>query len=275
MPVDLPAVGRFLQQTLNPRVPAAVWARAVDVPWPVDAPNRGFLARQDDAVVGAYLAYYSVRPVGGVTEQICNLGAWSVLEEHRFQGLRLLRALLAQNEWQFTDLSPSGNVVPLNRKLGFLDLDTATAVLPNRPWAQRGVTTTSAPELLEDSLTGPELRVYRDHRDASAAHHVLLRSGSDVCHVIVRRDRRKGANAFASVLYASDPELLRGCAPALGRHLLLHLGVPATLVELRIARGTPQGTATVRPGRPKMYHGDRLAADDVDYLYSELTCLPW
>ena len=64
-------------------------------------------------------------------------------------------------------------------------------------------------------------------------------------------------------------------APALGSHLLRRLGVPVTLAELRVVHGHPRGTATVRPGRPKMFKGDRLDPQSVDYLYSELTCLPW
>ena len=192
------------------------WSRAVSVPWNVDAPNHGFVARRDEDVVGAYLAYYSVRPVAGREECMCNLGASSVLEEHRFQGIRLLRAVLSQRGWQFTDLSPSGNVVPLNRKLGFVDLDTTTAVVPNRPWGLRGVSVTTRPEEVESALSGDDLRVFRDHRDAAAARMVLLRAGTDHSLVVVRRDRRKDVNAFASILYASDPEVLRWLPPPWG-----------------------------------------------------------
>ena len=39
-----------------------------------------------------------------------------------------------QDGYHFTDLSPSGNVVALNRRLGFTQLDTATALVPNLPW---------------------------------------------------------------------------------------------------------------------------------------------
>ena len=50
----------------------------------------------DNAVVGAYLAFYSERMIDGRAEPFCNLGAWCVLPSYRFHSLRLLNALLAQ-----------------------------------------------------------------------------------------------------------------------------------------------------------------------------------
>ena len=104
-----------------------------------------------DAVVGAHLAFYSERTIAGRRERFCNLGAWCVLPDYRFHALRLLKALLAQDGYHFTDLSPSGNVVGLNTRLGFRFLDTTTAVVPNLPWPSRpGRDTISAdPALIE------------------------------------------------------------------------------------------------------------------------------
>ena len=87
-----------------------------------------------DRIVGAHLAFYSRADDRRPPERFCNLGAWCVLPEYRFHGLRLLKALLAQEGYHFTDLSPSGNVVGLNKRLGFEFLDTTTALVPNLPW---------------------------------------------------------------------------------------------------------------------------------------------
>ena len=60
---DVDRVARFLHAQLNDRVTPDAWARAMRVPWQVDAPNHGYLLRDDDGdrVVGAYLAFYSER----------------------------------------------------------------------------------------------------------------------------------------------------------------------------------------------------------------------
>jgi hypothetical protein len=270
---DVPAVAEFLHAHLNERVPASAWARALDVPWAADRPNAGFMLVADGEVVGANLAFYSQRG----RERFCNLGAWCVVEEHRFHALSLLKALLAQDGYHFTDLSPSGNVVGLNERLGFEFLDTETALVPNLPWLSRPGrdTVSSDPALIERTLTGPELEIYRDHAGAAAARHVLLVRDYEHCHVIFRKDRRKGLPLFATVLYASNPELLRRMAGPFARHLLLRHRVAAQLLERAVVAHRPRLAFGVSAPRRKMFKSQTLTAARIDYLYSELVCLSW
>jgi hypothetical protein len=274
---ELPAVASFLHRHLNSRVPAQAWRRAVEVPWSVDAPNHGFCLRDGNEVVGAYLAYYSDREINGQTERFCNLGAWCVLEEHRFRGLRLLTALLGQDGYHFTDLSPSGAVVALNQRMKFTELDTTTMLIPNVPLPLRAprCRIDSDPNEIEDRLSPADLRVYQDHRGAAAARHVVLTAGSDSCYVVFRKDTRKRVRAFASILHVTDHELFRRVAPRLGAQLLIRHGAAATLVERRVAGGRPAGSLQLTTARPKMFKSASLAPEQIDYLYSELTCLEW
>ena len=274
---DVERVAEFLQAHLNVRVSQDAWVRAMQASWGVEKPNRGFMLLHEDAVVGAHLAFYSERELNGGTERICNLGAWCVAPEHRFHSLRLLRALLGQEGYSFTDLSPSGNVIPLNSRLGFETLDTATRVVPNLPWPGRpGRAVISAdPDLIERTLTGRDLRLFHDHAEADAARHLVLIRGAEWCYVIFRKDRRKGLPLFASILYASDPKLVRELARPLARHLLIRHGALATLTEERITGRLPWPSLGLRSPRPKMYRSARLDAAQVDYLYSELVCVPW
>lgn len=273
---DVNAVAGFLHSELNQRVPAAAWARAVNVPWAVDAPNHGFMLRTDTGeIVGAYLAFYSEREIEGRTEKFCNLGAWCVREEHRFHSLRLLKALLAQEGHHFTDLSPSGNVVPINSRLKFEFLDTTTVLAPNLPWPGPPFRVTGNPAVLAHTLRGRDREIYDDHKNTAAAHHVLLRDGDEHCHVIFRKDRRKGLPLFASVLHVSDKDVFRRAAHAFGRHLLLRHGIPATLMELRVTGHRPLLAKELSSPRRKMFRSDKLAHDQIDYLYSELVSVAW
>jgi hypothetical protein len=274
---DVPVVADFLHEHLNERVSAVAWARALRLPWKVDAPNHGFLLRDAGAIVGVYLAFYSERPVDDRPERFCNLAAWCVLPSHRFHSLRLLNALLAQEGYHFTDLSPSGNVVPLNVRMGFAFLDTATALVPNLPWLTvPGRTRVSSdPRAIEQALGGPELELYHDHAEAAAAHHLLISHGGRKCYLMFRRDRRKNLPLFASILHVEDPELLARSWRAVSRHLLLRHGVLATLAELRIVGRVPRWAVPLSSGRRKMFRSPRLEAAQIDNLYSELTCVPW
>jgi hypothetical protein len=274
---DVYAVAEFLHAHLNHRVPPQAWARALFVPWKVDAPNHGFMLRVEGRVVGAYLAFYSERQIDGRTEPFCNLGAWCVLPEHRFQSIRLLRALLAQEGYHFTDLSPSGSVVPLNTRMKFQFLDTATALVPNLPWpGWPGQGTVSCdPEVLRRTLVGQDAEIYHDHVEAGAARHLVLIRGDQSCYVVFRRDRRKHVSLFASVLHVSDPVLFRTMFRPFARHLLLHHRIPVTLAEVRVVGARPPLSVILTSPRRKMFRSTHLAPTQVDYLYSELVCLPW
>ncbi|WP_244480412.1 hypothetical protein [Rhizobium sp. Root1220] len=223
------------------------------------------------------MAFYSQRRVGDQTENFCNLAAWCVLEDYRSYGLRLLKALLDQQGYTFTDLSPSGNVVPLNKRLNFQQLDTAAALVLNWPlprWGT-GIRIASDPEVIESCLQGRDLEIYRDHARATAAHHLVVTRGQQSCYVIFRRDRRKRMPLFASILHIGNPELFQATARHIYSHLLTSFGIVATLVENRFGVANPRFAISLRSPRPKMFRSNRVLASDVDYLYSELTCVPW
>lgn len=278
MSADVPEVARFLTEHLNHRVPAERWTRALAVPWASEQPNHGFHLRDvDGAVVGAYLAYYSQQQVDGRLERFCNLGAWCVLPDHRAQGLRLLTRLLGQDGLHFTDFSPSGNVVELNRRLKFVDLDTTTDLLANVPLpAAPGAARVSADaDTLLGSLSPDELAIYGDHRRAAAARHLVVRTPREHCYVVFRRDTRKRVRAFGSVLHISNPELFRAEAGRVATHLLTRHGIAATLVERRVSGGPLRRATVLSHPRPKMFRSPSLAPEQVRYLYSELTCLAW
>ncbi len=279
---DLAEVGEFLHAHLNARLSAQEWARSIVPTWPVSSPNHGFLLRDDSAggrVVGAQLAFYSERVIEGAVQDFCNVGAWCVLEDYRSHGLRLLRAVLSQRRYHFTDLSPSGNVVALNRTLGFEPLDTATALVPHHPVIRRrGARVLADPDELGQVLTGEDRRIFEDHRDASATIHLALLQDEDHCYVVVRRDRRKQLPVFASLLHIGAPELLRRNLPVLGQHLLTQHGLLCSLVELRLLGSRPAGSVLLKAPRPKMFRSARnasLPAASVDNLYSELTLVAW
>ena len=241
------------------------------------APNHGYLLEEAGSVVGAYVAYYTQRVIGDVEHAVCNLGAWCVLDTHRFHSVRLLKALLAQPGFDYLDLSPSGNVVGLNKRLGFKSLDTSTALIPNIPWPSwPGRTSISSdPSVIEATLTDEDLAIYRDHAHAAAAKHLVVRRGQEHCYVIFRRDRRKNLPWFASLLYVSNPDLFKRSVRPFARTMLLRHRVLATLAELKLVGERPNLSVQLRTSRPKMFKSENLTAEMIDYLYSELVVLPW
>ncbi|HTW12503.1 MAG TPA: hypothetical protein VME01_07160 [Solirubrobacteraceae bacterium] len=271
---DVPVIAEIMHAHFDRRVP---WARSyMALPWQVDAPNRGFMLRDGERVVGAYLAFYSQRLMPGRVESFCNLGAWCVLPEYRLHSVRLLKALIAQRGYHFTDLSPNKTVTSVNAKLSFRYLDTSAAFVPHLPWptspGRTRITTDGAAiaRLLEE----PHLEVYRDHAQAAAAHHLVISRGDASCYVMYREVRYRNVPILAVILYVSDPSLFRRAIFPLTRYLLVRRRLLATLAELRIVTYQPPLSFRLRSW-PKMYRSATLEPHEIDDLYSELVCVPW
>jgi hypothetical protein len=270
---DVAAVADFLHVSYQDRVP---WTSSrLAGPWKVDAPNHGFMLQDGQRIVGAHLAFYSERLIAGRLERFCDLGTWCVLPEFRPHSIRLIKAVLAQDDYHFTALTPSDKVASIHTRFGFRSLDTSAVLIPNLPWPGRpGRTRVSAdPGVIESTLAGTELELYRDHAQALAARHVVLIWGQDSCYVMYREMRHKGI-PFAAILHVTSPGLFhRGMIP-LTRHLLVRHRLLATLAELRVIGHRPPLSLTA-PSWPKMYRSDSLEPDQIDDLYSELVCIPW
>ena len=72
-----------------------------------------------------------------------------------------------------------------------------------------------------------------------------------------------------------QPEPVSRDGRTLGRHLLVRHGAVATLVEDRIVEQPPQLAIHVPSDRRRMFRSPRLEPAQIDYLYSELTCVAW
>ena len=270
---DVAAVADFLHANLNDRVP---WALACSAaPWKVEAPNRGFMLRDGQRVVGALLALYSERLVAGRVERFCNMGSWCVLPTYRSRSILLLKALLEQEGYHFTVLTADVGPQEVLAWFRFRYLDTSAALVPNLPWPTLpGRTRISAdPDFIEKALTGAELELYHDHAQALAAHHLVLTRGQDSCYVMYRKSRYRD-KPVALILHVSNPELFHRALIPLTRHLLVRHRLVATLAELRIIEHKPPLSFKLN-NWPKMYRSANLEPEQIDYLYSELVCVPW
>jgi hypothetical protein len=271
---DLDRVARFLHAHHDSNVPVAWFRRSFAAHHSRTRPNNGMMLVDGDDVVGAYLAYYSDRVVGGRVQRICNLGSWCVLPEYRRHSFNMAKAILTQEGFHFLDLSPSATVAAFNKRLGFKYLDDRAVVLPALPWPWRPARIGADPLVIEQALSGEELQLYHDHRDAPAAHHVVLRDRGAVCYVVFRVEKRKKL-PVATVVHASRPEVLRRMIHPFGGFALLRHRVVAVVVELRWLDGKVPG-GSIRWRLPsKMFRSPTLGPKDIDYFYSELLYLQW
>lgn len=267
----LPEFAQFLHQHLQSSRSAEQWAEGLKMNWSTEQPNFGFVIRDEGRIVGGIGAYYSDRMLNGKTERFCNITSWCVLDAFRQQSMRLAMSVVSQPGWHFTDFSPTKVVGATLKFFKFKELDEQVAVILNRPCLGLGVQVLSRRTDIEASLDGESLRVYRDHACFPWLRHVLMKKGSQTCHVIYKRRSFKGLPS-ADVLYLSDRQLFSEHFSHLGGHFLLR-GMVSTHVERRFLDVVP-GVHKLRSGfNPKVYLSQSLSDSQIDYLYSETMAL--
>lgn len=267
----LPAFCEFLHQHLDGSRSVADWQAGLQVPWAEHRPNHGFMLVDDGKLVGGIGALYADRVINGQAVGLCNITSWCVLDAYRQQSMRLAMAVIGQPGWHLTDLSPTKVVGATLQFLKFKPLDERQIVLPNLPWPSLGIRLLHRPSDIEASLSGVALKTYRDHAIYPWLHHVLLGDGNRWCHVIYKRRSFKGLPC-ADVLHVGDRDRLQRGWKTLCRHLLGR-GMASTHIEHRWMPQRP-GLSAVRSGfNAKLYLSGSLAADDIDYLYTETMAL--
>jgi hypothetical protein len=144
------------------------------------------------------------------------------------------------------------------------------------PWPRLSSWTriSADPEVIERTLVGSELVLYRDHAQALAARHMVVMRGEESCYVMYREYRYKGVPLFATILHVGNPDLFRRALVPVTRHLLLRHGLVATLAERRVVGYAPALSFKL-DSWPKMYRSASLEPTQIDDLYSELVCVPW
>jgi len=268
-------VAAFLREQMDPPWSLDSWRQAITSPWPSPSSNHGFQLLDGERIVGAYVAYYAEREVAGAVERTCNLGTWAVHPDYRGEGLRLLLELLRQDGYTYTDLTPNPTVQRIISRLGFEPLGTEAIAVPNLPWLPlpgRGRVTTD-PATIERELSGDELRLYRDHAGAAAVRHLLLRRGRERCYVALRMDAWRRL-PICTLLYVGNAKLLAGMAGPFARHLLIRHGAVAHVIDGSIAPSYRPRLFLRKARSWRTFRSDRLRPEQIDYLYSELACLP-
>lgn len=274
---DVDEVAAFLHVHLDSAISAAEWSAAIIPPWSAERPDHGFQLRAEGRLVGVYVAYYSPkRALDSGSVRFCNLAAWTVLEGYRSQGVLLLMALLKQRGLAFTDLTADRpEVVQMDRRLGFLELDTTAYLAINVPGIARGVRVVTGAREVAEVLGAKARQEYLDHAGIPGLEHLALVGDGRGCHVAYRVRtvplRRLGGRSLtvARMLHVSDPALYRRGRGAVARHLLVR-GIPLSWAEERMTGPRPRlAREDTILASHRLYRGEGLSDDDIDYLYSE------
>lgn len=272
-PVDetgLPDFAAFLHENLNPAFSPEQWQTNLGASWG-DRPNYGFVMRDQGRIVGGIGAIYASRLIRGREARFCNITSWCVLDDYRKQSMRLAMALVQQEGYTYTDLTPTEVVGGVLRFLKFLPIDERQTVALNLPAPFAAGRIVTQPESIQRVLTADALKTYRDHLAYPWLRHCALGDAEDWCHIVYKPRRLQGL-PVAQIIHCGDPVLFNRYLRRLTGHLLLR-GFVATLIETRrLTR--PISPSRERSGfNAKLYRSDQLDEGDIDFLYSELVSM--
>jgi hypothetical protein len=273
--VDLPLVGRFLNENLNAKIPAAAWVNSLVHPWSASRPNFGFKAQDDDRLVGVFCAIYSDQVIDGRREVFCNPHSWCMLDDYRSQSVGLPLRVIKQPGYHFTMLTPNPRVAEIFLRLGFRKLDDAIVVFPNLPSpaaAFGAQVVCTEPKQMSGCLPDGARRDFEAHRAIPWLQFVAFGKGSDVCLVVYKRGRWKRLPC-ARILGISDPEAFDRHLHLMQHRLLLEKGLLVSRVERRFLVRRPRFAHSELRMQAKLCLSSSLRDSQISDLYSELVAL--
>ena len=235
--------------------------------------------------MGAYLAFYSGADDQGKSRRACAQprGVRACVDASPSPAYGPLRALLGQKGYRFAGLSRRAKRRAARTCVSACEvLDTGHC--PRRePAATRA--SAGAPfdwsPIPSGSPVASTVATWRSTATtlvpAAARHVVVVKGGGDMFTVMFRKDRRKKPPAVRVNFVRREPEVflpydcqIRLPTSANSPRDSCDTGGTAGVVGDR-----PKPSIMLKSPRPKMYRSVDLRPDQIDYLYSELTCVAW
>jgi acetoacetyl-CoA synthetase len=241
----------------------------------------GWVLLDGNDVVGFVSTILSERIIRGETVRLCNTSSWIVKHEYRAHSLALHAKVVADKSVTVTNLSPTSQVLKLLEKLGFTLMDKSERIILPVVTTQ---TFMDSCEILtkvgavESALEGERLRFFRDHQ-LPFNHHILLRTPAGDCYVMMNRTlKRIRGNLrlpFARVHYIGAPDMFVRHLEKLVVRVAASFKIVAMIVDDRMLHGAVPWHSFMRPGgeRKAAFRSERLAAEDIDGLYTEAVLL--
>jgi acetoacetyl-CoA synthetase len=241
----------------------------------------GWVLVDDDDVVGFVSTILSERTIRGETVRLCNTSSWIVKHEYRAHSLALHAKVVADKSVTVTNLSPTSQVLKLLEKLGFTLMDKSERIIlpvvTKQTFVDRCKILTDR-GAVEGALEGERLQFFRDHQ-LPHNHHILLRTPADDCYVMMNRTLKTIRGSlrlpFARVHYIGAPDIFVRHLEKLVLRVAASFKIVAMIVDDRMLHGAAPWHSFMRPGgeRKAAFRSERLAADDIDGLYTEAVLL--
>lgn len=201
-----------------------------------------------------------------------NLSSFYLRPGNEWMTTLFLRRLMADDAFEYLDVTASHSIREINRRLGFSDHPAGPAVVPTfvaacRPsWYVRLLSPSQVPA---SALEAAQRRIVKEHQHLGCICLVIEDCGN-FHPVILAPTSRKGVPG-ARVLLARDPLLVRRAIGGLSRHLLRS---GTLFIECDGLAATDLPEAAIWGGSGPTQVTNPPAGEAIDLTFSELAFIP-
>ena len=265
-----------LLQKIDPNLLEEEWHSLFTQPWHQPENYCGYGLFDGSEMVGFLGLLFSQRNIDGQIENFCNLSSWIVKEAYRGHAISMMLALRKLKDYTITDLSPTDKVVAVSKKLGFQELDSQIAALPNilgKFKFNQKLKITEDLALIPPQLESPERLLLQDHRACSRCQHLLAEAKGEHCYIIFTLVKN-AKFPYSHIQYLGNPELFARYSLAIRQAIAKISGTSLVLIDRRLLVGTKPAFCFNLPIKIcKLYKSSSLKPEQIDNLYSELMIL--
>jgi len=267
----------LLQYFGNKQLTAEDWKNIFEYQFGQEENYCGYGLFDGRNLVGFLGMIFCKRPVDNSIERFCNLTSWIVKHGYRKHSLFLLQPVLKLKHHTVTDLTPTGVVYRVEKRMGFSELDSRMRLLLPTVRFSRGrspesICCSNDENFIERKLHDRDLRLFQDHR-LYDCRHLIVSDSIDYCYLIYTRVKNSKI-PYCYIQYISNLDQFSEYSGLIRSHIIRNTKTPFILVDSRLVQQTRLPLSFDLPVRSlKLYKSSSLKPAQIDNLYSELVLL--
>ena len=283
---NVPVVSEFLQSDIenvyyfliSNKYPLAkdisidVWTSIFNKQWMLGKTGNGFLLKKDDEIVGVLCAIYSTQKVDGVSRGVCNLSTWFVLQEYRNYSLKLMSCILKQKNLIFTSHSIRTDLLPLHRKLGFVEYTNMDLIfIPHYPtisWLSSKIRHYTDISPIREDLDNDIVDISNDYLGIDKIKQIFFKKDDQYCFLLYKLGYSRKIPCI-SIIYLSHPEFYNKYMFSISRYFVVHKKILFTRILSSYLSNIPWFALKIKNQANMMYKNIERESLNVREIYSE------
>ena len=283
---NVPVVSEFLQSDIEnvyyflisneyplPKdITIDLWRTVFKKQWMLGKLNNGFLLKKDDVIVGVLCAIYSTQKVDGVSRGVCNLSTWFVLQEYRNYSLKLMSCILKQKNLIFTSHSIRTDLLPLHRKLGFVEYTNMDLIfIPHFPtisWLLSKVRHYTDISPIKGELDSDIVGISNNYSGIDRVKQILFKKNDQYCFILYKLGYSRKIPCI-NIVYLSNHEFYSKYMLSVSRYFILHKKILFTRILSSYLNYIPWFAFKIKNRANMMYKDEEGYSLSVREVYSE------